>query len=414
MPGDVQVDVHIDPKSKQSQKSFRKNLPGKTNPNNQPKKSKQNKLVKVVNRLNAHLRKRKFAITNNLSFSDLSLEQGVHEAANSFFFPSNGVFRGQAKSFEVSGLATIKGSIIVSNAVGASNIFAFRFAPAACNETGWLQYGFGATIAAALANSEPAIISTTQAEAFRAVGSQLTLTPQGSLTNQAGSGITGYVTDVANFTPTSNNIANLRINRPFKAVDTQVVHWLPSENSGIDETEFQSITGSPPSFSEIIGYITIPTASDLVTSWQLDYLIGIEYLPSPAYRPFVDLAPPCQDMRSMQFVNKIAWTNRDPLMIGTIQNYEQVLMQHDAIEGNRNMYQLSAHSRGLEQIEQIAHANNAGFIRDATDFVGSGIADLGGHLLKKAYNAPIEMLNQLIPGTQFDFPVLAGADIFHG
>lgn len=410
-----ELDVNVQVETGKAQKSFRKQNPKQVQNVNQQNK-KKNKNRKQKNR-SQRAPKRRYALTSAYSFSDLSLEKGVHEASSSFFFPGNGIFRGQAKAFEMSGLATLKGTVIVSNSTSADNIFAFTFCPAAASQAGWLTYGFGSSIVGALNTATAAIISTTQAEAFRCVAGQLSLTPQGSFTNQAGSGLTGYVSDLTNFTGTATNIANLVINRPFKAVDTQMLHWLPSENSIVDETEFQSVGTSfgGPSTSAIIGYIQIPTSNDTSTSWQLDYLVGLEYLPSPAYRPFIDKAPPCQDIRSLAYVNQLAMNAWNPLMIGTIQEYERELLKHDAIEGARTQAHDVAHyavqdrdniRKGLLNVYDTAGANNSDFVDRIYNAGVSAFSAAGNKILRDIVD-PVGVINNLIPGTAFDIPMPA-------
>jgi hypothetical protein len=397
MPTQDVVNINVDTRApKQNKKS-------PPVPVEKQKHSKKSKAVnKSVKRFNAFLRNRKYALTRNISFSDQQLEKGVHEATSSFFFPGNGIFRGQAKAFEMSGLATLKGTIIANNATTANINFAFAFAPAYCNQSGWLTYGFGTTIANAINTATAALVSTTQAEAFRVVAAELIITPQGSFTNQAGTGATGYIADQTNFIANAANIANLRIKRPFKAVDTQIIHWLPSENSQVDETEFLSAAATNSPGSGFFGYITIPSASDTATSWQLDYAIGIEYLPSIAYRPWVDLTPPCQDIRANQFVNEIAMANWDPLMIGTIANYERELLKHDSLDGGRRSSYDVTHLHALQRVEGYANSNNAYMAQQPEQ---SG-------LFEKFSNV-YDTVNDYIPGTKFDLPTRGNPGILN-
>jgi len=371
------------------ERSFRKN---RNNVDNVNKPKKLNKKIKkqlkqntkAINRL---YNGKRFTIMDHVSLSDTSLTQSVHQAASSFFYPQLGIHRGQAKAFEMSGLAMLKGSLNATNAVGTNTVFAFQILPSYANNAGWLQYGFGTTpITAIAANSVGALISSTQAESFRVVGATLCITPQGSLTNQAGSGLTGYVTDNNNFTFNSTNVANLRLNRPFKSIDTQILHWLPSENSGADETEFQGIAGTPSSASEIVGYITIPAGSDTVTAFQLDYCIGFEYIPSPAYRPWVDLDAPCQDIRANQYVNHIARKHFDPLMIGTIQDYNRTLELNQVhgggrIQAHQNLPDLNS-AVNYGYMNDISAINNSVLQADRSNVYDS-VVDIG----QRAYNA---------------------------
>jgi len=349
---------------------------------------------------------------------DPYLQASVHQAINSYFYPNLGIHRGQAKAFSQSALALLKGSIISSNAVAGSNVFAFLFQPAICNANGWMSYGYGATVAAAVvANSVGSVIGSAQAESFRVVSAQLTLTPQGSFTNQAGSGLTSYLPDTLNFAYSTSNLSNLSLNRPFKGVDTQIVHWLPSENSGLDETEFYSVAGVAASSSAIVGYINIPIASDQVTTWQIDYQLGIEYIPSPGFRPFVEKMSPVQDIRANGHVALYAEKHADPLMIGDLQTYQQYLACALAADGARN---------GFEEMTHLGSAGTYGttLTRDraaaaASAPPGTGklghlfrgeVLDVGKHLFQDVINEGLGVYNAIMPGQIFDAPYMDAVD----
>jgi len=343
-----------------------------------PTKKALNRIENKVDQIKAKQKKSKKSTRIVLampSISDKELSVGVHDSINSFFYPNMGIHRGQAKAFASTGLALLKGTQIFSNAVSASNIFAFAFLPALCNTSGWFYGGFGASVTAALAVASAAVITTTQSESFRVVSFQATVTPQGSFLNQAGSGLTGYIADNAGFAYTPSNISNLLINRPFKAVDTQIVHWLPSENAAQDETQFCS-TGSSAftTGSQIIGYLNIPTASDQVTTFQIDYQIGVEYAPSPAYRPFIDKLPPVQDIRTMAHVSAYAAANFDPLMVGCLPDYQARLATASYREGAKRNFEAMTHlgSAGIG----LASLTGAD-IEAVTDNVG-----VVGHILR--------------------------------
>jgi hypothetical protein len=246
-----------------------------------------------------------------------------------------GIHRGPAKGFSMSGLATLNATFLASNSTGADNVFAFQFTPALISQATWLFYGFGTSIAGAPTTAAPLLIPSSVAEAYRVVSAQFTLTPSGALLNQAGSGLIGYIPDNSAFTSSATNLANLAIHRPFKANDTVILHWLPTENSSQDETEFQAIGATPTYGSTFYGYFNIPTASDQLTLWQIDVQIGVEYIPTPAYRPYVDKKSPIQDERAQNYVNMFAEKYWLPLMIGTWDEYSDILRKQMAMSGKR-------------------------------------------------------------------------------
>jgi hypothetical protein len=340
-----------------------------------------------------------------ISTPDKLLSLGIQEAVNSFLFPSLGIHRGQAKAFSQSALAYIGGSTILSNAAPLNNIFAFQFVPNTINSNGWFQAGFGVTPVLALASVGPALITSVQAESYRVVSFQATIIPQGSFTNQAGSGLTGFVPDNLNFAFTAGNMSNLQLVRPFKGVDSQIVHWLPTENSGADETEFTSIATVFLGASAILGYISIPTGSDLLTSFQIDYKVGVEYIPSPAYRPFVDKCSPYQDIRALQYVNQIVEKHWDPVMIGTLAAYQEVERQHVAVSGGHTKLTLMPTGHGYE--------NAGGMTVDGVSLGGMNKTMVNGLLKnfvgdndfqKGVVNAAIGAFNAVTPGDVFDIP----------
>jgi hypothetical protein len=371
-------------------------VPVAKTPPNQGKTKKKNKKAKQNQNTKTQI---------YISTPDKVLSLGIQESVNSFLFPALGIHRGQAKAFSQSALAYIGGSTILSNAAPLNNIFAFAFAPNLCNTTAWFQAGFGTSPAIALATVGPALITSVQAESYRVISFQATVIPQGSFTNQAGSGLTGFIPDNLGFVFTANNMANLQLVRPFKGVDSQIVHWLPTENSGSDETQFSSIANTISAGSAIFGYINIPTGSDLLTSFQIDYKMGIEYVPSPAYRPFVDKCSPYQDIRALQYVNQIVEKHWDPVMIGTLAAYEEVERRHVAVSGGHTKLTLVPTGNGYE--------NTGGMTVDGVSLGGMNKTMVNGLLKnfvgdndfqKGVVNAAIGAFNAVTPGDVFDIP----------
>jgi hypothetical protein len=365
------------------------------------KKEVQNvkkEVVKVKKQLD-----RGMVIRSYPSVSDADLKCGVHDSINSLFYPGLGVHRGQCKTFAMSGLATLKGTIFANNVTAADTYFAFQMQPALANQNVWLQYGFGTTVATAINTPATALVTTTQAESYRVVSAQLTITPNGSLLNQAGSGVTGYIPDNLGFVTTQNNIAQLRISRPFKSIDTQILHWVPSENSSADETEFESILNANGNGSAFLGYMNIPSGNDLTTGFQLDYLIGIEYQPSPTYRPWVDCAPPMVDIRSYKYIGQYAMDNFDPVMVGRVEDYTKYLLGAATREGawlHQGDHIYDATATGQNQAPHNDKKTLIEHLVQGDSIVGHNTMLSKGGMV----NLAIDVLNTAIPGTAYDIP----------
>jgi hypothetical protein len=307
----------------------------------------------------------------------------------------------------------LKGTIISNNAVAANNVFAVQIIPSQCDQNGWLAYGYGTTPVLAITNLTPGIISTVQSESFRVVSAQFTLTPQGSLLNQAGSGITGYNPDNNGFVFTPTNVANLNIARPFKSVDTQIWHWMPTDNAGSDETQFYAAGGPLISSSAIYCYLNIPIASDQLTTFQIDYQLAIEYVPSVGFRPWVEKDTPQQDVRAQMYAARYAEHHFDPIMIGKLCDYQNYLADALAREDGRTGWE-GMTSYGTEGVGGAHitdkddhptamsdtwwnHIRNMEFV-EARKHIDQFGADFARGTLK--YGA--EVLNDFIPGQMFD------------
>lgn len=254
----------------------------------------------------------------------MGIAGSVSRTVDSLFFPQSGIHRGVAYGFESTALAYVKGYEEISLS-GTNTTFSFAIRPSNCGTAGWFGYNIGAAVVdpiSAPGTSVAAAITSTQAAAIRVVSFSASIIPTGPYTTQSGDGAIGYIPTNSTFTFTQNSIVNLVMQKPFNGVTPLELHWVPSDNEARDETTIHSLASA--NGSALLGiFVTGGSAS-----FRIEWRLGIEYVPTPAYRPFVNKASPINHPDTYYYINKMVGGAWGTLLIAYADDYRAALAQH--------------------------------------------------------------------------------------
>jgi hypothetical protein len=249
-----------------------------------------------------------------------------------------------AFGFENTALAYVKGYEDISLS-GVNTTLSFAIRPTNCAVNGWFGYTIGAAVVDPISAPGvlvPAAITATQAAAIRVVSCSVSIIPTGPYTTQSGDGAVGYLPTNNAFNFTQNAIVNLVMQKPFNGVQGMELHWVPCDNEARDETAVHSMAAT--NGSALVGVFVTPGSASFRIEWRL----GIEYVPTPAYRPFVNKASPINHPDTYYHINKLVGAEWGTLLIAYADEYRAALARHTHIGG------------GLEQVE---HLNSMGTYR---------------------------------------------------
>lgn len=295
--------------------------------------------------------------------TSMGVTGSVARTVDSLFFPQSGIHRGVAFGFENTALAYIKGFSDIALS-GANTTWTFAFRPSNCGTNNWLQWAIGAALidpVAAPTYQEPAAITSTQATAIRVVSFSASIIPTGPYTTQSGDGSVGYVPTNTGFTFTTSSLVNLVMQKPFNGVTPLELHWVPADGDARDETAMHSLTSA--NASSLVG--TFATQGS--ASFRLEWRLGIEYVPSVAYRPFVNKASPINHPDTYYYINKMVGADWGTLIIAYADEYRMALAKHnhaggglDQIEALNSMgsYRIGQHEPTLGDEEEIIAEEN--------------------------------------------------------
>lgn len=292
------------------------------------------------------------------SHENNATQASVHRITQSLFYPTHGIHRGISNGFETTALANIQGSADVGIVSSTDTIMRFTFLPAlfatpvVSGNPNFINIVSSADASAPLWTIAGAIggpfLANNPSTSARIVSATLTIIPSGALMSRSGEGKIGYgsrigttVSDYAR-----DSVDNLAISQAWDGLNSMCLHWVP----GVDEQIFRTgLWSSQIDFSGFVGYLIFPTNANL--SFRFEWQIGIEYLPTTAYRPYVDRHPSDNTFDSYYYVNRILTAHWSPLMIDTLDGYR----------ARNNMVGGSSYGGRLGQFITGAGASGVGF-----------------------------------------------------
>lgn len=277
------------------------------------------------------------------SHPDPSMEMSVHKSLQTLFYPTKGIHRGLAKGLETSAITYMQGSVEVST-TSVNNVLTFSFQPILVFSQGLSTSGrFGSYVAAptmtdpetgtgAVAIPGP-MFGSPAGVSSRTVSFTLNIIPASTVLNRGGEGKLAYASAFNSLSFTRSNIDNLMISRAWDGVESMSIHWAPS----IAEQEFDlwdsgdAYTDNIKDISGVLGYLVVPLG--VVSTWRFEWAVGVEYIPSDQYRPFVDRKAPTIHPDTPYYINQVIQKHWTPLMISSYKDYEERLSAATTLGG---------------------------------------------------------------------------------
>ncbi len=246
----------------------------------------------------------------------------VHKAVQNHFFPDAGNFRGVADGSGNSALSTYQVSTTISSST-TNTWTTFAFAPTtnqagqvfSCCSNPTLYNPFNAS-GATYYNLSGAFAGTNPSTDYRVVSATIRISPTGAFTSQAAQGKVAYVTDLSRLGTSTTastienwsvaNIDNTAWSLPVSGVTDIICHWVPNDY----ETKFRGSGYSKN--SAVVGYLY---SNNAASSWRVDIKYVLEYYPTTAYVPFVQLQPPDMHPNTYYHINHVCRSMYYPLVI---------------------------------------------------------------------------------------------------
>jgi hypothetical protein len=254
------------------------------------------------------------------------MQESVHKLIQTQFYPQKGISRGIASGFDLTAITMYQGSLEMTTSA-VNNILTFAFMPnnyKAVNMISWLA---GISIADPFSSTGnvniPGPFNTLNPSlAGRVVSATLNIVPASTVLNRGGEGKVAYASAYEPISFTRTGIENYAISRGWDGAESMSLHWSPGDS------EYAMSSGAAASPSILCGYIVLPTGT--VSAWRLEWQVGIEYEATVTYRPLVDRKPPLIRPDARYFLNAVAREHWTPLMISTLNNYQERLALNDS------------------------------------------------------------------------------------
>jgi hypothetical protein len=246
------------------------------------------------------------------------------------------------------GLAFFKGSLDVSPLMAVNNVLTFIFIPAAIDQLGMLNVGFSPAISNPSAAVQMVAVpgpfqAINPSVASRVVSASLEIIPSSVFMNQGGSGFLAYLPTYNGFTWNRISIDNLEIGDTFSGVEAMTMHWTPNES----ETDYNASFANVANPSALTGYLTIPSGVATATTFRLEYMVGIEYIPTPAQRGLTVREPAMTHPDAQYWVNVVLNKKWLPLMICDRSVYLAEIAMLESLGGHSNIHLNYAGSSGV-------------------------------------------------------------------
>jgi len=275
------------------------------------------------------------------------MQDSVHKLMQNLFIPSHGLHRGLASGSELTSLCRFKYSQDIG--FNSSTTVSFAFLPASLNSgiaIGAVQTGPTTafpngptnpfvTVTGATQTLFPSPFATTNPSTgtFRVVSFQLKIINTAAAQSKGGDLMVAYHPGIPSTSGalttefTRSNIDQLEWCYPVSGDVAMVVNWVPNDN--------ENILGNPAlvmpeSSSAILGYMVCP--SNTGATFRFEYDIGIEYIPSAAYRPFVERQVPTVHPDSWYHINKELSSHWDRWVIMPYMSYMDQVKLIDRIQ----------------------------------------------------------------------------------
>jgi hypothetical protein len=290
-----------------------------------------------------------------------TLEASVHKMLQTQFFPTLGVYRGLAKSFNPSAVAFTRSSTDVVISAG-NNAFSALLIPSNGAGGNFLNIGQAAVTGTGISNpfaSGSVIVAGPYSASnpgtdWRPISASLQIFPEGTLTVQGGAGVMFYDPNAAvdlvaggGTGYTRNTIDQLPIMNDWNGLQPIILHWTPSG----EETDF--VNATPGIYSGIGVYLTgLATGA----SFRLEYSLVWEYVPNAAFTSLVEKKTATVHPDTAYWTSLVAQTKWSPLMLATVSDYKQELCRLQSLGGvdlialgNVGMSGLGQNSINLDQ-----------------------------------------------------------------
>jgi hypothetical protein len=121
-----------------------------------------------------------------------------------------------------------------------------------------------------------------------------------------------------------SNLDQLEWNLPLSGDVAAIVNWVPNDE------EIQISSAAPNSYSAIQGYILSTVA--MAQTFRFEWDLGIEYIPSTLYRPFVDRKLPKTHPDATYYVNQELSANWDKWVILPYLEYLRSVKALDVVD----------------------------------------------------------------------------------
>jgi len=349
--------------------------------------------------------------------TDPSMEASVHRAIQSLFYPQNGIHRSVATGLEPTGLTYYQGSFGMGT-TATNNVVTFLAVPAliakaaVAGQVTFIQYGIGTGLV------DPRTTNTGQtAGPFsatnpmtdgRVVSFTMNIIPDSVLTNRGGAGKIGYVSDYTSLNWTNSDFDNLAISKSMDGAIAMSMHWVPA----VGEYDFGTGTSTSAGYSGLCGYIVTQLGTPV--HWRVEWQIGIEYNPTATYRPLIDRKVPKTRPDARYFINEVVQQHWSPLMICTLENFEQRMSISESLGGYADIqYMDHAGTGGIglglnpadADVEE-AFIEDMSFQRSGTGS-GSAFQAVGRFVKEKACDLVQDMTGENVCGE----PIRAGMNL---
>jgi hypothetical protein len=143
----------------------------------------------------------------------------------------------------------------------------------------------------------------------------------------ASNGTNLYSLPTANWT--TQSLENYPYIREFDGSQHIMLQWFPNEYETALDSASDSLTKPNSGF---YGYINSPLNNSVSYHVEFDY--GIEYVPTVAYRPYVDLDQPTTHYDALYYLNLFNKANWNKTVITTYQEYLSFASSIDHIKGS--------------------------------------------------------------------------------